>query len=34
MVFDPSQVEFDKALFPKKDWAYSIYAQAESDSQE
>ena len=34
MVFDPSQVEFDKALFPKKDWGYSIYAQATSDSQE
>ena len=34
MVFDPSRVEFDKALFPKKDWGYSIYAQAASDSQE
>ena len=34
IVFDPSQVEFDKALFPKKDWVYSIYAQAASDSQE
>ena len=34
MVFDPSQVEFDKDLFPKKDWGYSIYAQAASDSQE
>ena len=34
MVFDPSRVEFDKALFPKKYWGYSIYAQAASDSQE
>ena len=34
MVFDPSQVEFDKALFPKKYWGYSIYTQAASDSQE
>ena len=34
MVFDPSRVEFDKALFPKKDWGYSIYYQAASDSQE
>ena len=34
MVFDPNQVEFDKALFPKKDWGYSIYSQAASDSQE
>ena len=34
MVFDPSWVEFDKTLFPKKDWGYSIYAQAESDLQE
>ena len=33
-VFDPSRVEFDKTLFPKKDWGYSIYAQAASDSQE
>ena len=31
MVFDPSQVEFDKALFPKKYWGNSIYAQAASD---
>ena len=34
MVFDPSQVEFDKHLLPNKDWGYSIYAQAASDSQE
>ena len=34
MVFDPSRVDFDKALFPKKYWGYSIYAQAASDSQE
>ena len=34
MVFDPSRVEFYKALFQKKDWGYSIYAQAASDSQE
>ena len=34
MVFDPSRVEFDKALFQKKDWDYYIYAQAASDSQE
>ena len=34
MVFDPSQVEFDKALFPKKYWGYSIYAQAASASEE
>ena len=34
MVFDPSRVEFDKALFPKKYWGYSIYAQVASDSQE
>ena len=34
MVFDPSRVEFDKALFPKKDWGYSIYDQAASNSQE
>ena len=33
-VFDPSWLEFDKALFPKKDGGYSIYAQAASDSQE
>ena len=33
-MFDLSQVDFDKALFPKKDWGYSIYAQAASDSQE
>ena len=34
MLFDPSRVEFDKDLFPKTDWGYSIYAQAASDSQE
>ena len=34
MVFDPSRVEFDKALFPKKYLGYSIYAQVASDSQE
>ena len=34
MVFDPIQVEFDKALFLKKDWGYSIYSQAASDSLE
>ena len=34
MVFDPSRVDFDKALFPKKDWGYYIYAEAASDSQE
>ena len=34
MVFDPSRVDFYKALFSKKDWGYSIYAQAASDSQE
>ena len=34
MVFEPSRVEFDKALFPKKDWGYSIYVQAASNSQE
>ena len=34
MVFDPSRVEFDKTLFPKKDWGYSIYSQAASDLQE
>ena len=34
MVFDPSRVEFDKTLFPKKDWGYSIYAQASSDLQD
>ena len=34
MEFDPSRVEFDKALFPKKDWGCSIYAQAASESQE
>ena len=33
-VFDPSWVEFDKTLFLKKDWGYSIYAQAACDSQE
>ena len=32
IVFDPRQVEFDKALFPKKDWGYYIYAQAASVS--
>ena len=32
MVFDPSQVNFDKALFSNKDWSYSIYTQAASDS--
>ena len=34
MVFDPSRVDFDKTLLPKKDWGYSIYAHAASDSQE
>ena len=34
MVFEPSQAEFDKALFPKKYWGYYIYTQAASDSQE
>ena len=34
MVFDPSQVEFDKTLFPKKEWGYSIYSQAANDLQE
>ena len=34
MVFDPGRVEFDRTLFPKRDWGYSIYAQAASDSQE
>ena len=34
MVFDPSQVDFNKALLPKKYWGYSIYAQAASESQE
>ena len=34
MVFDPSQVEFNKSLLPKKYWGDSIYAQAASDSQE
>ena len=34
MVFDPIRVEFDKALFPKKYWGFSIYAQVASDSQE
>ena len=34
MVFEPSQLEFDKLLLPKKDWGYSIYSQAASDSQE
>ena len=34
MVFDPSRVEFDKTLFQKKEWGYSIYAQAASESQE
>ena len=34
MVFDPSQVDFDKTLLPNKDWGYSIYAQASSDWQE
>ena len=34
MLFDPSWVEFNKALFPKKYWGYSIYAQAASYSQE
>ena len=33
-MFNPSRVEFDKALFPEKDSGYSIYAQAASDSQE
>ena len=34
MVFDPSRVDFNKVLFLKKYWGYSIYAQAASDSQE
>ena len=34
MVFDPSGVEFDKTIFPKKDWGYSIYDQAASYLQE
>ena len=34
MLFDPIRVEFDKDLFPKKDWGYSIYTQVASDSQE
>ena len=34
MVFDPSRVDFDKTLFSKKDWSYSIYAQATSYLQE
>ena len=34
MVFDPVRVEFDRTLFLKRDWGYSIYAQAASDSQE
>ena len=34
MMFDPSRVDFDNTLFPKKDWGYSIYAQAASESQE
>ena len=27
MVFDPGDVDFDIALFPRKDWDYSIYTQ-------
>ena len=34
IVFDPSRVELNKDLFPKKYLGYSIYAQAASDSQE
>ena len=27
MVFDPSDVDFEIALFPRKDWDYLIYTQ-------
>lgn len=27
MVFDPSQVDFDRSQFPDKDWSQSIYSQ-------
>ena len=25
MVYDPTEVDFDRAAFPKEDWSYSIY---------
>ena len=25
MVYDPTEVDFDRATFPKEDWSYSIY---------
>jgi hypothetical protein len=31
MVFDPSEVEFDRSDFPRKDWSYSIYTGTDGD---
>jgi hypothetical protein len=34
MVFDPSQVDFDRSQFPDKDWSTSIYSQDQADLKE
>ncbi|KAL7549612.1 hypothetical protein ACHAWF_012879 [Thalassiosira exigua] len=34
MVFDPSQVEFDRSLFPREDWSRSIYTRDGADLRE
>ena len=34
MVFDPSEVEFDRSDFERKDWSYSIYNSSDTDLKE
>ena len=34
MVFDPSEVEFDRADFPRQDWSYSIYTTDDCELKE
>ena len=34
MVFDPSDVDFDRSLFPRKDWYYLIYTQDDTNLME
>ncbi len=34
MVFDPSEVDFDRELFPTKDWSYSIYMRDSDELKE
>ena len=34
MVFDPSELEFDRANFPKQDWSYSTYTTYDCELKE